>query len=153
MSEIQTEEECTKQGGTWADGKCSMPPADTPAAEEAAKASALTETALVDRITAVFKDALNAEMTQLKAQLKAEREKIVKQNEDELEKALRQSLGVDKDLPVTRSQIAEVVRKAMLEEAETQKKTPAPKTKALETPVKDPFDQAVEARYKAIGAA
>jgi len=108
----------------------------------------LTEPALVDRITAVFKEAMKAELDTFKEQLKAEREKLVKENEAELEKALRQSLGVDKDLPVTRSQIAEVVRKAMLEEAETQKRTPAPTVEKAgsDAPKADPFDELVKAK-------
>jgi len=130
----QTEEACTKAGGKWVDGACQMPKKEEPAP---------AQKALVDRMAAVFKDALNQEMTTFREQLKAEREKIVKENEEELEKALRASLGVEKDLPVTRSQIAEVVRKAMLEEAETQKRTPAPEMeKAGKTTQKvDPFDQ------------
>src|SRR3989304_865115 len=76
---------------------------------------------IVQRMTAVFKEAMEQELTIFKAQLNEQREKIIKENEEILEKALRTSLGVDKDLPVTRTQIAEVVRKAMLENGESEK--------------------------------
>lgn len=98
----------------------------------AEKAADIDTAPLVQRMTAVFKEAMEQELTVFKGKLKDEREKIIKENEELLEKALRTSLGVDKDLPVTRSEIASIIRKAMLDEAESQKRTPAPKEKAEE---------------------
>lgn len=98
---------------------------------------------LVQRMTQVFKEAMEQELTVFKAKLQEEREKIIKENEELLEKALRTSLGVDKDLPVTQSQIREIIRKALLEETESQKRTPAPTEKAGPDGNKkpDPFDE------------
>lgn len=97
---------------------------------------------LVKRLTAVFTDAMNQEMVKFKADLDAQRERIVKENEELLEKALRASLGVEKDQPVMLSQVSEVVRKALLEQTETQKRTPAPEMAKAgsDAPKADPFD-------------
>ena len=46
---------------------------EEPKAEAKAKETPLQETALVDRLAAVFKDALNSEMTALKASLAEQR--------------------------------------------------------------------------------
>jgi hypothetical protein len=106
------------------------PKTETPAAETKAAATPLAEPALVERLTAVFKDAMNAELDIFKAKLKAEREEILKQNQVELENALRKALGVDKDLPVMKGELMSVLRKAMLEVNEEQKRAPSADVKA-----------------------
>ncbi len=142
MSETpETQESCESAGGTWTDGKCVMPAP----AEKATKDMNLTE-----RLESVIKDVLDLKLAALEKAMDKKIEDILQSKEVEMEQALRKGFGLDNDPVIHQSDLVAAIRKAALDNAESAKRTPAPKEKAGpdgNTP-KDSFDAAIEKKFK-----
>jgi len=142
MSEPETQKTCEDKGGTWADDKCTMP---------APEQKAVKDLNLTERIEAVIKDVLDLKLSALEKAMDTKIEDILKAKEVEMESALRKGFGLDNDQVIHQSDLVAAIRKAALENAETAKRTPAPKEKAgpdgTASP-QDAFDKAVEKRFK-----
>ena len=88
------------------------------------------EKTLIDRITGVVDEVMKAKLCDFEKKIDAKIEDILKAKEVEIEQALRKTFGTETDPVIHRSDLIASLRKAELERADTQKKTPAPVEKA-----------------------
>lgn len=79
---------------------------------------------LTQRIEGVVKDYFNKLETNLAKMIDAKLATLVKAKEDEVEKALRKSFGLEKDPVIHASELPQFIRRLQLENAETGKETP-----------------------------
>ncbi len=122
--EKMTKEKCEAEGGTWneEDSTC------TPKAEEKA-----TDLNLTQRIEKVIKDVLDVKLKALEATMDKKIEDILKSKEVEMEQALRKGFGLDNDPVIHQSDLIAAIRKASLETADTDKRTPPPEASVKST--------------------
>ena len=126
--------------------------------QEKKEAEAITEKATTDlnltqRIESVIKDVLDQKLKALELAMDKKIVDILKAKEIEMESALRKGFGLEADPVVHQSDLIVLLRKAGLENAESQKRTPAPTEKAGPegaAPSKDSFDEAVKAKLGAV---
>lgn len=94
--------------------------------KEAKPVDKASEQTLMERIMKVMEDVMTAKLDALEKSLDAKIDAIVKSKEAEVELALRKGFGLEQDPVVHMSDLIGAIRKATLEQAETQKRTPAP---------------------------
>ena len=134
MSEpIKTAEECTKAGGTWneEDSTCKIPePAATSEAKTVIGTVEKGNLNLEQRIMGVMQDVFDTKIKALEVRIDEKIDELLKAKEIEMEQALRKGFGLENDPTIHKSDMIAFFRKAQLESAESQKKTPAALEKA-----------------------
>jgi hypothetical protein len=104
--------------------KCTAQPAPEP------EGNGEAEKSLHDQILAVMKDYGNTIVAQVKKDIEAKMQTVIKDTRDEMVTSIRKGLGLEKDPTVHLSEVEDLVRKIILE------KSPHGKRSATETPDK-----------------
>jgi len=101
------------------------------------------ETSLEKRIEGVIRDVLNVKLKALELSMDKKIESILKTKEIEMEAALRKGFGLETDPVVHQSDLIKAIRKATLDNTESQKRTPPAAEKAGPdgTESKNPFEE------------
>ena len=84
---------------------------------------------MIDRIMKVVEEVMNAKLSAFEKTIDGKIDAIVKAKEAEVELALRKGFGLEQDPVVHMSDMISAIRKASLEHAETEKRTPGPENK------------------------
>jgi len=77
----------------------------------------------MQKMIAVFQEAMAQELVKFRAELKTSIDKIVKEQQDEAVKALKEGLGLEKDPVIHTSEIPGMIRKILLETLPSGKRT------------------------------
>lgn len=125
---IETEKECIDAGGKWnsTDSNCIIPEAKGKVVDAVEKGNINLE----QRIMGVMKDVIDVKIASLEKALDEKIDAILKSKEIEMEQALRKGFGLENDPTIHKSDMIAFFRKAQLEAADSQKKTPAAIEKA-----------------------
>ena len=102
---------------------------------------------LEQRIMNVMKDVFDQKIIALEKAIDAKIDALIKTKEVEMEQALRKGFGLETDATLHQSDIPALMRKAALEIADSQKRTPIAEKAGPEgnkSPVKDPYDETLK---------
>ena len=106
--------QCLKDGKTRAECETMLSKKQTPATQP---------DGFMQKMIAVFQEAMAQELVKFRAELKTSIDKIVAEQQDEAVKALKDGLGLSKDQTIHMSELPGMVRKILLDSQPSGKRT------------------------------